>query len=157
LGSWQGARLEASVHFLTPAGNTWVNSNTGANTWTGFNAGPTVPFNVNTTSGQFVATGPTGDFEANVAMTVFYDDAIAVIDTDWVIDLNSALIGTTTATNDSQRVTLEQTVTNIFLENMALVQKFRVGAGETLDIIARNLTDATNIGFFACTIMVTAI
>jgi hypothetical protein len=112
---------------------------------------------VDTTTGQLTSTGVGGDFLANVSMSVLYGAAIDVIDVEFVIDLNSSLDGTSTATRNSQRQTLEQSVVTIFIEVVSLVQKFSVTPGDTLDIFARNRSNSDLVTLFDCTFMVTAI
>jgi len=151
--AWQGIRLEASIHNASNTQSKWANTGNVAGHWSVLNANQ-AGFSVNTATGRLSYGGSGGQFIVIASLTAFYDTQVATINADFVVDRNAALVGTTTSTNDAQRLTLVQSVTDVLLQSVVIVQRFNLARGDFLDIIARNVTNADPVGLFAGTLIV---
>jgi len=139
LSRWQGAQQTSSNNIISTGLNTW--SALSNATWVAQNAA--TDFAVNLSTGVFTYTGPTIQALIVLAATVTVEAGNNVPAlTEWVVDQNAALIGTTTSPSQSQLLH----VTVLDQQNIiSLVQMATLATGATLRFIGRNRSVNQNI------------
>ena len=137
---WNGAQQTSSNTFVEAVVNTWVSL--GAGVWTVYNnADSDLLIDVGT--GRMTYGGPTLAFElvASFSVSISLGSTIPA-DMEFVFDQNDTLLGTTTDTSASQ---LQTTTAGDAIYSVTLTQIFTLAAGDTLEIVGRNLTDNEDI------------